>query len=103
MTRLLWSDKIQNSGARIISWITPNGLKFKHTPIYMALTTETRLVKLWGEPLKIKCLTRIKRRSGSDLPQDAHISQPHQDASPSRHRQIKEIVDFKKVRKEKKI
>ena len=50
--RLMWSNKIHNSGVIIISWILAIGLHFKHTPMYMTCTTETRLVELWDKPLK---------------------------------------------------
>ena len=71
VTRLIWSDKIHNSGEWIITWILPIGLNIEHTSMYMAQTTETRLVELWGEQLKNKRKTTIERKiEEMNLPQD---------------------------------
>lgn len=51
LTRQMWSDKIHNSGARCITWITPSGLVFEHTGLFLARTPEIRLVELWGKQL----------------------------------------------------
>ena len=51
--------------------------------MYMARTTETVLVELWGGPLKKKRKTIIERRHMVDLTQDARHYKPPQDALPS--------------------
>ena len=71
----MWINKMHSNGVRIISWIFPVWLNFKHTPMYMARTTETQLVELWGKPLKQKQETIIYQKQGQlNLPQDTRIT-----------------------------
>jgi hypothetical protein len=58
-TRACWSDKVQCSAARCITWTTPSGLCFEHTPLYAARATETSLVKLWSATLSKIPLGRV--------------------------------------------
>lgn len=49
LTRQMWSDKIKNSGGRCITWVTPSGLVFEYTGLYLARTPEIRLVEQHGK------------------------------------------------------
>ena len=47
-SRMLYADKIDNSGGLVMTWSTPTGLVFEHTGLYFARCPETRLIELWG-------------------------------------------------------
>jgi len=49
ITRMQFSDKVDNSAARVITWTTTTGLGFEHTGIYLGRCPEIRLVELWGK------------------------------------------------------
>lgn len=53
-TRACWSDKVNASAVRCISWCTPMGLSFEHTDLFLARVSEKALVELWGPRLQ-KC------------------------------------------------
>lgn len=53
-TRACWSDKVNASAVRCISWCTPMGLSYEHTHLFLARVSEKALVELWGPRLK-KC------------------------------------------------
>jgi len=49
ITRAMYSDKVKHAGALHHAWITPTGLTFDHTPLYLGRLTESRLVDLWSK------------------------------------------------------
>ena len=51
ITRAAYSDKVHHSAVRCISWSTPCGLYFAHTPLFLARVSEKKLVELWGPRL----------------------------------------------------
>jgi hypothetical protein len=46
---MLFSDKMDNSAAQVITWSTTTGLVFEHTGIFLGRCPEIRLVELWGK------------------------------------------------------
>ena len=54
LTQACFSDKVNASAVRCISWSTPMGLSFEHTHLYLGRVSEKRLVELWGLRLR-KC------------------------------------------------
>ncbi len=70
VTRMQFSDKVDNSAARVITWTTTTGLGFEHTGIYLGRCPEIRLVELWGKE-KIK-----KRETATQTKSDPNISAP---------------------------
>ena len=52
LTRSQRSNKTEHSSGRWFCCITSSGLNFEHTLMYLARTTENRLVKLWGRVLE---------------------------------------------------
>lgn len=59
LSRLLYADKVDNSGGLVVTWSSPIGLVFEHTGLYFARCPETRLIELWGtvDPEKIRFAT----------------------------------------------
>ena len=59
LDRLMYNEKVDNSGALLMTWSAPTGLVFEHTGLYFARCPETRLVELWGtvDPNKIRFAT----------------------------------------------
>ncbi|MBT5401961.1 MAG: hypothetical protein HOL28_00800 [Crocinitomicaceae bacterium] len=49
ISRAMYSDKVKHAGALHHAWITPTGLTFDHTPLYLGRLTESRLVDLWSK------------------------------------------------------
>lgn len=48
LTRAAYSNKIHGSATRCITWSTPSGLTYDHTPMFLGRVSEKRLVELWG-------------------------------------------------------
>jgi hypothetical protein len=48
INRLMYSDKVDNSGGLLMTWSAPTGLVFEHTGLYFARCPEARAVELWG-------------------------------------------------------
>jgi hypothetical protein len=46
--RLLYNDKVDDSGALIMTWTAPSGLCFEHTGLYFGRLPEMRAIELWG-------------------------------------------------------
>lgn len=59
LDRLLYADKVDNSGGLVMTWSAPTGLIFEHTGLYFARCPETRLIELWGtvDPQQIRFAT----------------------------------------------
>ena len=59
INRMLYAEKVDNSGGLVMTWTTPTGLCFEHTGLYFARCPEVRLVELWGtqDPNKIRFAT----------------------------------------------
>jgi hypothetical protein len=49
VTRMQFSDKVENSAARVITWTATTGLGFEHTGLYLGCCPEIHLVELWGK------------------------------------------------------
>jgi hypothetical protein len=49
VTRMLFSDKMKNSTARVITWSTSPGLMFQHTGFFPCRCPEIHLVEPWGK------------------------------------------------------
>ena len=54
LTRAAWSNKVEHSAVRVVSWTSPKGLHFEHTDLFLAKVSESTLVSLWG-PRLLKC------------------------------------------------
>jgi len=46
--RLLYNDKVDDSGGLIMTWTAPSGLCFEHTGLYFGRLPEMRAIELWG-------------------------------------------------------
>jgi len=48
ITRAFFSDKVHHSAVRWINWLTPEGLSFEHTDLFLGRASEKAVVRLWG-------------------------------------------------------
>jgi hypothetical protein len=59
LSRMMYAEKVDNSGGLVVTWTSPMGLCFEHTGLYFARCPETRLIELWCtvDPDKIRFAT----------------------------------------------
>lgn len=57
--RATWSDKVNHSAGRLITWSTPAGLIVEVSPLFLGRATESAIVSLWGSYHRTVPLTKV--------------------------------------------
>ena len=57
--RATWSDKVNHSAGRLITWSTPAGLIVEVSPLFLGRATESAIVSLWGSYHGTVPLTKV--------------------------------------------